>query len=480
MKPNEQTLERILKKWIKQQEVSAVDLLFHWRGLDRRGDRIVISTLNRQNGWESFLLRSESEPDIRKQMEQMSGRAGISEAGVLALKSAGIIFDNAESDRSKSLWILQTVRRGFSEDWKTAAAMLIEDEDFLEGTLSLLEMEESIETARFLSGLLEDIPSRSHDQAIRKILYKFRQKGIEVPSVQEPPPIVAEPQRPEIFLFAENRLPLWQPFFYYRSAGARGDWFFAEINEGKLFEIIQQQRDIRINQKGMQRIADNYAGEFQKGTGVKLAFVSFPSMQGRYFLEQSFKVLRGADDFRKYLGEAPVEDPTEAWETRSNLSITDAATLLSHEYFQLWLMEEEFLAPVFERLNQIEQGPIILPEQQRRQQKAEAMDHLLTDYFTGEKRDVWALALKKAAFFLKNTDPEIASLAIGFSRQISDQERSVEKDPFINILIERSLEVRQKQVDRHKQEEKQSSLIITPQEFEKSLNAESQSRRGKK
>jgi hypothetical protein len=480
MKPNEQNLERLLKKWIKQQAVPAAELLFHWRGLGKRGDRIVINTLNRQNGWESFLIWSESESDIRKQLEEMSNSAGISEAGVLGLKSAGLISDGAESPRSKSLWLLQTVRKGASDDWDAAAALLLQNEDFFEGTLSLLELEESVEIALFLSKVLEFRPSRTQDQAIRKTLYRLRQKGIQAPEQEQQRPILVEQERSEIFLFAENRLPLWQPFFYYRSGGARGDWFFAEINEGKVFEIVQQQRDIRMNQKAMQRIADNYAGEFQNGTGVKMTFQPTPANHARYFLDQSFAFLRGADDFQTYIGKTAGEDPFTESETRAECSATDAAALLVHEYFQLWMIDEEFLDSVFKRLNQIEQGPIILPEQQRRQQKAEAMDQSLKEYFSGERRLVWALALKKAAYFLKNTDSEIASLSLGFSRQLSAGAREVQREPFLNILTERSLEFRRKQIERQEQEQKGSSLIVTPQEFEKIASSQTQSRRGKR
>ncbi len=477
MKPNEQNLERLLKKLIKQQPVSSADLLFHWQGLGDRGDRVVISTLNKQNGWEYFVLWGESEPEIKRKLKQISDHAGISEGAVLALKSSGLISADTESPRSQALWILQTVRKGLSEDWDRAISLLFQSQGFFEGTLSLLDLEESPQTALFLTKLLDARPSREQDQAIRKALYRFRQKGIEAP-VREKMVVRAEmSQRAEIFLFAENRLPLWQPFFYYRSTGARGDWFFAEINEGKGFEIIQQQRDIRMNQKAMHRIADNYAGEFQKSTGVPMTFTSMPPSHARYFLEKSFQRLRGSEDFRKYMGEARKEDPSSGLNARTNLVSTDAVLLLNHNYFQLWLVEDDFLDGVFKRLEQIEEGPIILPEQQRRHQRSEALDQALHEYFSDDKRSCWALALEKASYFLKNSDPETASIAYGFSKQLSDLDSNIQSGAFANVLLERSLEIRKEQMARQKKEEKRSSLIVTPQEFERNLNAKTPRRK---
>lgn len=481
MRPNEQNFERLLKKLIKQQPVTSADLLFHWRGLGTRGDRILISMLNKMNGWESFLLWSESEPIAREQIVELSLLSGISEAGVLALKGAGMITGDGESPRAQSLWILQTVRSGPSEDWERAADLLFQNQDFFDGTLSLLELEESAHAAHFLSTLLEGRPSREQDQAIRKTLYRFRQKGIDAPR-KETQAITVEPDSPtEIFLFAENRMPLWQPFFYYRARGARGDWFFSEINEGKTFEIIQQQRDIRINQKGMQGIADRYSGEFQKGTGVSMKFVPFSPVHAHHFLKKSFQLLQGSEDFRKYLGERPSEDPAVDWNARTGLAQADAALLLQLEYFQLWLAEPELLDTLSERIKQIEEGPILLLEQQTRQQKTEAIENCIKEYLTVQKRKVWALALEKATYFLMHTDPDMAAISLGLSRKLVEPQSGGDgRDPFIDALVERSLAIREKQKATEEQEAKRSSLIMTPQEFERTLNTETQRHRDKK
>ncbi|MCI0607317.1 hypothetical protein L0156_30430 [bacterium] len=459
MKPNEQNLERLVKKLLKQQSVSATELLAHWEGLGARGDRVVVQTLNKQNGWEQFVLWSESEPHIRKKLEQVSDRAGISEAGVLYLKSAGFTGGEEDTPRSRALWILQTVRNEDGSDWDQAIRLMLQDEDFFESTLALLELEGSALTASFLTKLLEENPGREKDQAIRKALYRLRQKGWEAPQ-WEKPIVTVEPTRHEIFLLAENRLPLWQPFFYFRGNGPRGDWFFVEITEGKNFEIIQQRRDIRMNQKTMQRVADDYAAEFHKGTGVNMSFHALPPEHARFFVMSSFEFLQGAEDFRKYMGEATAQNPFSEWTPRTNLYQQDAALLLNHEYFQLWLAEEEFLDQVIQRLVQIEEGPIILPEQQRLQQKAEAVHEASGEYFSAVKRPVWALALQKAAYFLKDKEPEIAAMAFGFSRML---------DPFAVHLIERSLEIRKAQIERKEKEEKRTSLIMSPQEFQRSM-----------
>ena len=89
---------------------------------------------------------------------------------------------------------------------------MLKEDDFFESTLALLELEESNRTVSFLTKLLEQNPGREKDQSIRKALYRLRQKGFEPPR-REIPVITVEPDRSEIFLLAENRLPFWQAFF---------------------------------------------------------------------------------------------------------------------------------------------------------------------------------------------------------------------------------------------------------------------------
>jgi hypothetical protein len=311
--------------------------------------------------------------------------------------------------------------------------------------------------------------SSAQDQRIRKALYRLRQKGIEPQMEEKSRPIVIEPSRAEIFLLAENRLPLWQPFFYFRSNGARGDWFFAEIAEGKDFEIIQQQRDVRMNVKAMQRVAENYADKFRQGTGVPMAFLLSPPAEARYFLEKSFELLKGAEEFKRYIGEAPTKNPFENWNVATSLLESDAAILLSHDYFKLWLVEEDFLDSLLDRLQKVEEGPIILPEQQQKQQKLEVTNSAVEQYFSGTRRSIWTLVLEKAAYALQHQDREIAEKAVGFARMLLDTSVNVRSIALLWGLVDRSLEVRKQQRARKESEEKRTSLIMTPQEFQRTL-----------
>ena len=466
MKPNEQNLERLIKKLIKNQTIPSSELLFHWEGLEDRGDRVVISTLNKQSGWEVFVLWSESEPLVRAHLKSLSEKAGISEAGVLVLKSSGLSGEDGDSSRSQSLWVLQTVRKGESTDWNFAAQKILAEDDFFEGTLQLLEMEESAYAAHFLTKLLEADPNPVQDQAIRKTLYRLRQKGIEAPREEKVIQQV-EASRPEMFLFAQNRLPLWQLFFYYRSSGTKGDWFFAEINEGKSFEILQQQTDIRMNRKGMQQIADQYADNFLRRSGLPINFLFMPAEHARYFLEKSFEQLRGPEDFKKYMGDAPREDPFSDWQLKENVVTKDAESLFHHAYFALWNVEEEFLKGLLDEYKKVAEGPIILPEPQIRQKKAELLDQALTGYYSEEKRRVWAIALEKAAYYLKQSDPEIATIAFSFSRSLMLPDFSIASNAFASFLVERSLAVQEEHMAQQEKEEKKSSLIMSPQEFQR-------------
>jgi hypothetical protein len=234
-----------------------------------------------------------------------------------------------------------------------------------------------------------------------------------------------------------------------------------------------------MNQKSMQRVSENYSRDFKKETGVNMPFVPVPAPHAHYFLQKSFALLKGSEDFHQYIGEPRIEDPTASWQPKENPSSVDAAILLSHEYFVLWIAGSEFLDALFQRVEEIESGTIVLPEQQQREQKGQAMNQLVQEYFSGPNLNAWGLALEKAAYFLGNVDAEIAAIAYGFS-QLSDPGYPAQDHPFIQQLLNRSMELRSRQIAREEEEEEKASLIMSPQEFERSLNTARRSHREKK
>jgi len=164
-----------------------------------------------------------------------------------------------------------------------------------------------------------------------------------------------------------------------------------------------------------------------------------------------------------------VQNPFTEMDISENLLQADAISLLNQEFFILWMIEDDFLAGLFHRISQIEEGPIILPEQQRRQQKLEVMEQAIEEYFSADKRKIWALALEKAAYSLKNSDSDSAKSALGFAKMLSDVEKNISFIPFASVLFERSMEIHEKQQAKQKSEEKKTSLIMSPQEFERSM-----------
>jgi hypothetical protein len=170
MKASDKEFGKIVKRIVRQEHISGGEVLRRWDALQDRGDRIVIETLNRLNGWEAFVLWSESELDIREKLHRLMDRAGISEAGVLALRSAGFLSDEGDTDRSRSLRILQNVRQGQNENWDPAAESMLKGSDLFEGTLQLLELEESPESALFLTQLLKKGITQEQERMVRKTL----------------------------------------------------------------------------------------------------------------------------------------------------------------------------------------------------------------------------------------------------------------------------------------------------------------------
>ncbi len=470
MKADTKTLEKLLKKILRQERVDSAGLLDQWLGLGLPGTRVVIDTLNRRKGWENFLLWAESEPSIYESLVDLADRAGVSESGMLALKAAGIAGKEGETPRSQSLWVLQTVRSGAREDWPRAFELIRDDQDLLEGSVSLLEMEETPEVADFLTALLNVRLPGHQDQLIRKALYRLKQKGIQTRETPRVIPFSLLRERKEIFYYSQNISPFWNTLLYLRGTfGGYGELFVIEFEEGSHFKIVDQKGDVPVNQKVVQLMASALEDEMKK-SGAPVRFVRISPPHARYFLQKSFELLpqEAVQGFRRYMGEGESQYPLADMNPAELLDDYAAEELFDSEDFYLWVLPKEQVQEVFQRLKDAENPVIILPDHQLEIKKKEVMSHELQRLFDERTRRIWALALEKAAFFLKESDAEHAGIAVGFARLLLDLTVAPEAIPFIWSLLEISLRIYSAEKEEQEEQNK-SSLIMTPDEFERSL-----------
>lgn len=484
MKPAEGNLERLLKKGIRGQEMAASDLLFHWNGLGRKGDLLVIELLNRHHAWSAMAQHAQENPDIKAKLVTIADLPGITEEAAASLASIGLTLTEGDNPRTRGQWILQAVSENRTVDWPRAALMMANDPDLLAGTLPLIETIESAGTAaRFITTILEQksLPSETRipnpetrvpapESRLRKALYHLKQRGA---TLEAPSGSLLQFDR-EMFAMGENRVALWQPMLYFRAHSSftdSGDLYVLRIIEGQDFDPSDQKRDLHLDRDGFAHLASQLSRHLQEDLALSIPVHPIPASAARWFLHKTRHFIQDtpaqarAAEFYTFLGEEGVQDPLSDLRAAERPPLSIASNVLNDSYFYHWTLQTDEVKGYLSALDTLQNGPLILPESQVREKSRRAALESLRSLFTEHTRQLWAFALEKAAFFLRMQDPQKALYALALAHGFEDSHVSVDDLYVANWLFEKTVQRELELKKKSEQEEKRGSLIMTPQEF---------------
>jgi hypothetical protein len=441
MKPDERVLEKQLKKIIRGESADSSLLAEHWRGLGRTGNQIMIRILNRGNAWESFSNYASQQASIRELTEELT-----------------TLMQQATK-------IVQQIESNPRDEWQVLQDQIRTDENLFDAVVILLETSDSEAAAEFVYSMLDRGFNKEQETRLRKLLYHFRQKGIR-PEVES-----ANSQTiRELFFFGENKLPLWQPILYFRPHSAfasTGDLLILRIIEGSETAPAEQQRNIALNQDSMKQIADRYSVQLSRQLGIEIQFHAVEPAHARYLLRRSAELIpepsaaQALHDFLKFIGPEPVKNPFELLITAD----TTSDLFLREPYFGHWTLNPHDIEEYLSQLAAQEKGPIILTGSALAAKKLEIRNTFFQKVFTAGERSIWAFAFQKAAFFLRQSNPEVSAAAMHWAHQLGNSELEAENVEIARLMFDRTVELAARQQKAKQEEEKKTSLIMTPEEF---------------
>jgi hypothetical protein len=302
------------------------------------------------------------------------------------------------------------------------------------------------------------------------LLYQFRQKGIR-PEVEA----ASSPSARELFFFGENKLPLWQPLLYFRphsSFGSNGDLLILRIIEGSETAPAEQQRNLALNQTSMKQLTERYSSQLSRQLGIEIEFHNIDPSHARYLLRRSSELIpessgsKPLHDFLKFVGPEPAKNP---FESLNKSAPTSTAELFLHEpYFSHWTLNPHHIEEYLSQLADQEKGPIILTGSSLASKKMEIRSASFQKVFTTQERSIWAFAFQKAGFYLEKTNAELSAAAMYWAEELQNPEVQAENVEIARVLFDRTVEIAVKQQKARQEEERKTSLIMTPDEFRES------------
>jgi hypothetical protein len=310
----------------------------------------------------------------------------------------------------------------------------------------------SARTPELLRAFSKAFPEKEVQKAVRKILFKLKQKGISVPesgTESETGFILGRPEKEEPKAYVGP----------VDGAGSRAVLIaIPQIPQGHDLGLGVINDEDGILEFSFGRYSRKNAKEVQK-----IFFEKVPSMvetdlpHAAALLERGYSLRAGKGEssgdylrLRPWLLDhaRPIEKPkvyevlsSEAV-SRNALTESQIQKLLNHEYMATWIVDPEKLKPVIEEINNAEQSRILVSEIQKIERINQIKQASIGKLYPDTERAMLKQRLEEMAYvFFKSEEEPYARLALACAKSLEDKDSFLKVNSFLSALLEKSLDL---------------------------------------
>ena len=297
----------------------------------------------------------------------------------------------------------------------------------------------------------EAFPQKSVQKAIKKTIFKFKQRGISHPDLEpeKGPPVVA------------RRLEVADPSAFLGPIDGGG-------NRGVLLILPQIPKGVEV---GMGAVSDElgfiqfFVGRYSKKQLKEIREIFFSSFDNAIetslshaatLLERAYsKSEEGLNELsRGYLQLRPwilenvslLEHPL-AYDlipldsvSISGLTSSQIERLFAHELMKTWIIDQEKIKPLMEDIQKVKESRILVSDAQKTDQINEAKRKTIRETYSGDNRLLMKWRLEEMAyFFFELKEEEMARLSLAAAQSLNEEDSSMLINPFLEAMMERSL-----------------------------------------
>jgi len=330
-----------------------------------------------------------------------------------------------------------------------------------------------------LLALKEAFPQRIVQKAIKKTVFRFKQKGLSHPELEparEFQIFLKEVERPEPSVYlgpidgAGNR-----GIFLALSHLARG----VEVGMGTASDEkgISQFLYGRYSKKRVKEVREVFFSSFHHAVETSLS-------HGATILERAYQdsgqtLGQHAGDYLRlrpwilenvsFLEKAAIFDfisPDSI--SKEALTVSQIDRLLGHELMQEWIIDPEKMRPVMEDIQKARETRILISEAQKAEQISEVKKKATLEIYSDEQCLRMKGRLEEMGYvFFKLDESERAYLCLAAARSITAEGAPSRINPFLAAMIEHSLAFYEKVVEEMEKssdrtEDDSSSRIVIP------------------
>ncbi|MGD9041568.1 MAG: hypothetical protein PVH82_18145, partial [Desulfobacteraceae bacterium] len=329
-----------------------------------------------------------------------------------------------------------------------------------------------------LLAVREAFPQKNVQKAIKKAIFKLKQKGITHPDLEpeKGAPVIAQSQEvadPSAFLGPID------------GSGSRGVLILlpqipkgVDVGMGAVSDELGFIQFFvgRYSKKQLKEIKEIFFSSFDNA-------IETPLSHAATLLERAYdKSEKGLNESsRGYLQLRPwilenvslleksaVHDLVPLSRlSEGSLTSSQIERLLSHELMKTWIIDPEEIKPLVEDIQKVKESRILVSDAQKTEQITEAKRKITREIFSDEKRQLMKRRLEEMAyFFFKLEEEEMARLSLTAAKSIDEKDSLLLVNPFLEAIMERSLAFHMQAAEKAPDSEgpagEASSKIIIP------------------
>ena len=370
---------------------------------------------------------------------------------------------------------------------ETAQGQKVTLEEVLKRISSYLEKEPSLtipliealaripnpETAQLLIRMMDKAEEKQVIKSIKRTLYRLRQKDVqweERPPKDKPILRPPKPVGPEGYLGAIDSIGS-RIIVIARSRPLRG--LFVVFSIVSDLEGIQRFNLKELSKKGLE--------EFVQGplSSVDFPIVTTPGAYCIHLLKEAASLTQSlSKPLPQGYHDAERECQGIVWDYPAPLiyqyikedEVIDSAHLLRDSInlhkimpFATWHLAAPMVQKYATLITETQQSKIVLRPDQKEARLNAIYRNALEDLFTEEKRFLWKRRLEEVAYVLLKTGKEDeAKASLSAAIDLNNPFSAIEPNPFIWNLLLKSIYILVQVDHEKKEEEKKTSLIVTP------------------
>jgi hypothetical protein len=330
----------------------------------------------------------------------------------------------------------------------------------------------SSQTAQLLEEMMAVLQDKRAIKAIKRTLYRFRQKGVQwEEKTSHERPILRPPQpgAPQGYVGAMDStgsrvIVIARPRPH---GGARVYFSIVSDQEG-----VQRLEVTDLTTKGLRELVDGSL------SSEEFPVVEAPGGYCVHLLQEAAELSRSLDkslplgygDAERGMRDVTWDGPVPLiYHYIQEEAVKDKARLLKesgalHKIvpFSSWFLHPDDVRPYAEAINEAEKSHIVLTPQQKDARLNSLYREALQGLFPEEKRLLWKRRLEETAYILwKKGQEKEASMAVSAAIDLQTPFNPIEPNPFCWSLLLKSL-YGLVETEREEGEEKQGSSLIIP------------------